>query len=211
MRHCLQELSEQYSVAIISGRELEDVRKLISISTIYYAGNHGLEFAGPHHYEVKKEINSQFLDLIDSVCRELETELGHIEGILVENKKYSLSVHYRLVDPTHTHQIEKAVDDIITKHPTLAKHLGKKVFEIRPKIIWDKGKAVFYLLELLNLSLHNTMPIYIGDDVTDEDAFSALHEKGISILVSQDIRHTKADFYVHDTEQVMQFLKTFIK
>ena len=57
------------------------------------------------------------------------------------------------------------------------------VYEIQPKIDWDKGKAVLYLLDALGLDRDDVVPLYLGDDITDEDAFRALADRGIGIFV----------------------------
>lgn len=210
-RTCLQQLSQQYFVAVISGRALNDVRNLVAINTIYYAGNHGLEVAGPHSYQIKHELKPDFINLLNTVYQELVTKLHNIKNVIIENKLYSLSIHYRLVESHYIKQIEKTIDAIISQHPKLIKRHGKKVFEIRPRLAWNKGKVIFYLMQQLHMSLDTIMPIYIGDDVTDEDAFRALKNKGISILVARHFRETAADYNLIDTQEVKTFLQAFIQ
>ena len=95
--------------------------------------------------------------------------------------------------------------------PELRKTGGKKVFEVRPRMDWDKGKAVLWLLDALGLDRPEVTPIYIGDDLTDEDAFAALKERGISLLVSERPLPTAADYRLRDTEEVGDFLETLSK
>jgi trehalose-phosphatase len=92
---------------------------------------------------------------------------------------------------------------------------GKMVYEIQPMIDWDKGKAVLYLLEALDLDREeDVVPIYLGDDITDEDAFEALKGHGIGILVGRADdpevarRTTSADYMLHTTQEVERFLDT---
>jgi trehalose 6-phosphate phosphatase len=88
---------------------------------------------------------------------------------------------------------------------------GKMVYEVQPKLDWHKGAAVRYLLDALELSGDDVVPLYLGDDVTDEDAFRALSGLGVAIYVGdQDElgRGTAADFVLDSPEQVRQLLDT---
>jgi trehalose 6-phosphate phosphatase len=75
------------------------------------------------------------------------------------------------------------VDEVAAEHPKLRKAYGKKIFELQPQMDWHKGKALFSLLGTLKLDGADVLPFYIGDDVTDEDAFRALKGRGIGIVV----------------------------
>jgi trehalose 6-phosphate phosphatase len=94
---------------------------------------------------------------------------------------------------------------------------GKMVYEIQPQIDWDKGKAVLYLLEALDLNREDVVPIYAGDDITDEDAFEALKGRGIGIFVGRaddpevSGRTTSADYVLHTTQEVEQFLNALAR
>jgi len=67
--------------------------------------------------------------------------------------------------------VEAIVNDVLARHPNLRKGYGKKVFELQPRLDWHKGKAVLGLLQALELDGSEVLPLYIGDDLTDEDAF----------------------------------------
>jgi trehalose-phosphatase len=87
---------------------------------------------------------------------------------------------------------------------------GKKVYELLPDIDWDKGKAVLWLLENLGLDCANGRPIYVGDDRTDEDAFRALGQRGVGILVSEQPRPTAASYSLKDPAEVGRFLRELV-
>jgi alpha,alpha-trehalase len=87
---------------------------------------------------------------------------------------------------------------------------GKKVYELLPNIDWDKGKAVLWLLENLDLERSKVCPIYIGDDRTDEDAFRALGQRGAGILVSEQPRATAASYSLKDPLEVEHFLRELV-
>ena len=88
----------------------------------------------------------------------------------------------------------------------MRKTTGKKIFELRPNIDWDKGKALFSLLESLYTESSRVLPVYIGDDDTDEDAFRALSDRGIAIVVGIGKRPTSARYALRDTDEAAQFL-----
>jgi alpha,alpha-trehalase len=98
--------------------------------------------------------------------------------------------------------VEEAVDSILARSEGLRRTEGKKVFELRPDIDWDKGKAVLWLLDALGFDDEDVMPLYIGDDVTDEDAFRALKGMGLSILVGDPSQTTQADYRLEDPDAV---------
>jgi trehalose 6-phosphate phosphatase len=136
-----------------------------------------------------------------------------VEGALVEPKKSSVAVHYRLVDERERPRIEAIVDAVLAADPhALRVTPGKLVYEIQPKLDWDKGRAVLYLLEALELDDEDVLPLYVGDDITDEHAFQALSGRGIGILVARPDdpevagRSTAADFVLRDTQEVERFL-----
>ena len=116
----------------------------------------------------------------------MREEVGSVEGALVEPKRSSVAVHYRLVAEVERPRIKAVVDAALAEHPGELKVTpGKMVYEIQPNVDWDKGRAVLYLLEALDLDGDDVMPLYLGDDVTDEDAFEALAGRGIGIFVGQ--------------------------
>jgi alpha,alpha-trehalase len=94
--------------------------------------------------------------------------------------------------------------------PELRKTYGKKIFELRPRIDWDKGNAVLWLLEALGLTGERVLPLYLGDDATDEDAFVALRDHGLGILVADAVCLTAARYLLRDPGDVLQFLKKLI-
>jgi trehalose-phosphatase len=207
MRAAVRALGRCCTTAIVSGRGLADVTRLVGLKELYYAGNHGFEITGPGHTEISYEPGKQFLAAVDEVSRRIEDGIKHIDGVLVENKLYSASVHYRLVATERVAEVERIVDKELAHFSNLHKRPGKKVFEIRPKMDWDKGKAVLWLLQGLCLDGPEVVPIYIGDDVTDEDAFAALKGRGIGVLVTDVPRPSAADYSLRNTDEVQQLLR----
>lgn len=209
MRKVVQDISEILTVSIVSGRATDDVRGKVKIDGIFYAGSHGFEIVDP---KGEVTINSQAQKIrgtIDEVHKKLSERLKGVPGALVENVKYTISSHYRLVSDQDFPKVAQAVEKILEEYPGLRKTSGKKVFEIRPKIDWDKGKAVEWILEYLNFDADKDFPIYIGDDTTDEDAFRALKEKGFGILVAPATKPSEAKYIIKDTAEVKKVLEFF--
>jgi trehalose-phosphatase len=99
---------------------------------------------------------------------------------------------------------------VAASFPELRKAAGKKVIELRPDIPWDKGRAVLWILEALEQTGADVLPIYIGDDITDEDAFRALGGIGIGIYVSDGAAPTSADYRLRSTGEVRIILERLI-
>ncbi len=208
MRQALQALILQAPVAILSGRDLDDVRQRVNIGAIVYAGSHGFDIAGPRG--LRKEMATEFLPKLDMVEKELGTQLVGIAGAHVERKRFSIAAHYRNVSESDVPKVERAMSAMAARHRELRKMDGKKVYELLPDIDWDKGKAVLWLLENLGLDCANGRPIYIGDDRTDEDAFRALGQRGVGILVSEQPRPTAASYSLKDPAEVGRFMRELV-
>jgi len=207
-RAILRTLAAKMPVAILSGRELNDVRKRVDIDRIVYAGSHGFDIAGPRG--LRKEIATEFLSKLDVIEKELGKQLAEIAGAHVERKRFSIAAHYRNVNESDTPKVERAVSEVAARHRELRKMDGKKVYELLPDIDWDKGKAVLWLLETLGLERAKVRTIYIGDDRTDEDAFRALGQRGVGILVSEQSRSTAANYSLKNPAEVERFLRELV-
>ena len=206
MRSVLTQLAAQRTVAIVSGRDRQDVAKLVGLDDLVYAGSHGFDIAGPGGLDMQHDEARDCIGAIDEAQRSLEAEVGGIPGILLERKRYGLAIHYRNVGPEGVPSIEAAVDRAIASRPRLMKKGGKMVFELCPNMNWDKGKAVRWLLEALKLDDPGVLPIFVGDDLTDEDAFRELQDRGVSILVGRPEHRTYARHALRDPDEVERFL-----
>jgi alpha,alpha-trehalase len=208
MRAAVAELANHCTVAIVSGRDVDVVRRLVGLEPVYYAGSHGFDIRGPRGWSQSLEKGVEFLPHIDSAERELRNRLAGISGHDVERKRFSIAVHYRRADANDVASIETIVDDVVADHRGLQKGHGKKVFRVQPDIEWHKGRAVLWLLEQLNLDRTDVLPIYVGDDITDEDAFHILSGRGLSLVVRDpEDRRTAADYALADVDDVKRFLR----
>ncbi|MFW6154896.1 MAG: trehalose-phosphatase [Planctomycetota bacterium] len=202
MRQAVRRLAERCPVAVVSGRDTADVRGLVGLDELTYAGSHGFDIVGPDVHQQQPDAQAALAALDDAQGR-LEGRLANIDGAQVERKRYAIAVHYRNAAASSIGRIEQAVDDALAAHAGLRKRGGKKIFELLPDVDWDKGRAVQWLREALGLS--DRLPVYIGDDVTDEDAFRRLDE-GIGIRVGPPDQPTAARYVLADTEAVREFL-----
>ena len=204
-------------IAILSGRGREDVAALVGLppeTGIVYAGSHGFDIAGPgFSYQVGGQVGGGLPEQVARAAEEISTRLAGIAGTLVEDKRFAVAIHYRLVADADLPAVERAVDAVAAAHPELRKSGGKKVFELRPTLDWDKGRALLWILDRLDYSDTEAsgalphLPIFLGDDVTDEDAFRAVAGRGgIGVLVADEPRPTAAGYSLRDPDEVRQLL-----
>jgi trehalose 6-phosphate phosphatase len=202
-----------FQVVIISGRSLADIKQMVGLEGILYIGNHGWEIDGSSmHFE--SLISVQVSSVMKRIKYELITQLSDIPGAYVEDKGVTLSVHYRLVGRDKEFLVRRIFEHIClpySRQNMIKVNSGKKVLELRPPVEWDKGKAVSWLLrkqEILK-GKGNVLPVYIGDDSTDEDAFRALKNKGISVFVGNS-KHSAAQYSLAGTQEVTDLLKNMV-
>jgi alpha,alpha-trehalase len=208
VRAILKNLSERCTVAIVSGRSLKDVQERVTLERLYYAGSHGFEIDGPGPERVRNDKGSEALPALNAAENDLRSLLTDIQGAQVERKRYSVAVHYRRVASGQMEMVENKVDDVLRSHSGLRKGYGKKVFELQPDVEWNKGRAVLWLMERLGLNGEAVRTIYIGDDVTDEDAFRVLQERGAGIVVhGGEERYSYARYGLVDSEEVLTLLQ----
>ena len=206
MRASLRRLAGFCTVAVISGRDLRDVRSRVGVEGLHYAGSHGFDIAGPDGRGHAPEAAEAALPELDAAEADLHGRLDELPGALLERKRFGLAVHYRLVAPDRAGEVEAAVDAVLQDRRGLRKRGGKKVFELLPDIDWDKGAAVNWLRESLDLEGDDVLTVYIGDDLTDEDAFKVLQDGGIGIAVMDAPRPTAARYRLKYPEAVGRFL-----
>jgi trehalose-phosphatase len=211
MRTLLRQLASRVTLAIISGRDLADVRKMVALDELYYAGSHGFDVTGPGDLRMQQEAAVDHLPELDDAEDLLRDGLNDIEGAWVERKRFAVAVHFRESAEDDAAGIERAVDDVIRAYPRLRKRGGKKIFELQPDVPWHKGRAVLWLLGQLELDGPDVLAMYVGDDVTDEDAFEALAGRGIGIRVGAADEETQADFWLRDVAELESFCQALLQ
>ncbi len=206
MQEILENLARVARVAVVSGRDAADVRERVGLPEIACAGSHGFEVLGPGDRRHVHEGAEAYLEPLDRAESELQEALKGIDGCQVERKRFALAVHYRRVAGNQVAAVEDAVVAVAGRHAQLRRTGGKKIHELRPDLDWDKGRAVRWLLRDL-VPDRDAVPIYLGDDVTDEDAFAALEDQGVTVAVGRERRPTRARWGLADPAEVARFLE----
>lgn len=173
VRASLQALRGKFElVAVVSGRGVEDLRRLVGVLGLVYIGNHGLERWEDGEIRRLPEAEA-YIPVMNAVRLDLASHLG--EGIIIEDKGASLSVHYRR-SPYPQAARQQILDAVSRSRAARCLRLteGRMVVELRPPLPVDKGTALLTLVE--EYALHSV--IYLGDDLTDVDAFQAVHRLG---------------------------------
>ncbi|KAH7435446.1 hypothetical protein KP509_06G065500 [Ceratopteris richardii] len=233
MRNVVKEVATFFVTAIITGRRREKVYEFVQLPELYYAGSHGMDIMGPLPQTSNgvKTYGTKTLDgtgnevvlfqpanditcIMDEVYRLLEEKARKISGARIEHNKFCVSVHFRCVKEENWLHLAEEVNSVIKSYPNLYATQGRKVLEIRPSILWNKGRALEFLIRTLGFANRNgVFPIYIGDDQTDEDAFKVVARRrhGLSILVSDSVKETHASHSLQDPNEVLKFLQHLVK
>lgn len=215
MRRVVSELARRCLVCVVSGRDRAVVQELMGVNNLIVAGSHGFDIWHPERGTLTHEAASGFEELIATVTDQLRDQVGGLSGVAVEPKRASVAVHYRLAGADARQRVTDEVERLLSERPDELKVTpGKLVYELQPKLDWHKGKAVLYLLDTLGQSGPDLVPLYLGDDVTDEDAFRALHGRGVSIYVGSvdELDHrTEAEFWLDSVDEVQQLLDTLAR
>jgi trehalose 6-phosphate phosphatase len=203
-------------VALVTGRAAADGRRLAGIEGVWVIGNHGIEAISPAGEAVVDESAAPYRDTIAVAVEELGKLVGAIPGVRVEDKVWTLSVHYRLADPAVEPRLRQTMDDVAHRHG-LRSIRGKKIFELRPPIHVHKGTAVLELGRLLAGPKLAGSFFYAGDDRTDEDAFRALRSSAphaVTVRVGgaadDQTAATAAEFTVPDEDALRTLLEWLV-
>jgi alpha,alpha-trehalase len=209
----LRALAAQCPVAVVSGRDLADVRERVKVDGVWYAGGHGLELIAPDGTRHENAAAAGLIDSVAHAARRLAEMLGGVSGIALEHKRFAVAIHYRNADP-------KDVDRVFAMARELGRAQGlritpgRKVIQLRPDITWDKGTTFNWLLQHIvgtdGADVGAVLPIYIGDDITDEDAFDAVQFDGVGIVVRHDEdgdRPSAALFSLESPSAVADFVR----
>ena len=194
-------------VGIVSGRPIDELRRLIGLDEIFYVGCHGLEWAAPDGMRYMSMPSRVVVDALASLRAEVREAMASIEGVVVEDKGISLALHYRMADRevawAARKEFVRAVNWYQQQGIKLELMAGKEVIEAKPAGV-TKGDAI---TQIWARYAPTALPIYIGDDVTDESAFDAVAETGLAILVAETPRETAAQLLLKNPTEVYTFLR----
>jgi trehalose 6-phosphate phosphatase len=204
----LRSLTEQCPVAVLSGRDLADVRQRIGLPGIWYAGSHGFESVGPDGSHHQNDAAAPAIAVLEEAAAELRDRLANISGVAVEHKRFGVAVHYRNAERNRVGEVLSAVREA-GQRTGLRITTGREVIELRPDVDWDKGKTLRWVLDQISgVGSAALLPVYLGDDITDEDAFDAIEDDGLGIVVRHNDdgdRATAARYALENPAQVSEF------
>ena len=191
------------TVAVVSGRKLADVREKVGVPDLAYAGNHGLEIH-TDEYVVHPEARAA-RQTIASAVDDIADDLADVPGAAVEDKGLTATVHHRRVADEDVPAVTDVVASLVGSRDDVRLTTGKDVLELRPDVEWDKGAAVERLEADLVPEGEDWLPMYVGDDTTDEAAFAVLADRGLAVKVGADPA-TDAPYRVAGPESVRAML-----
>jgi trehalose-phosphatase len=204
----LKMLAEHCDVAILSGRDLADVVARVGLPGIWYAGSRGFELMTPDGTCHHKDTTAPAVEVLEHVAVELRDQFALLDGVRVEHKRFAVAIHYRNAAPEALREVTETVRTV-GQRSGLRLTYGRKALELQPNIAWNKGKVLKWILHRID-GPGPVLPIYIGDDLTDEDAFDAVRDDGIGIIArhSEDgDRPTAARFALDCPDAVREFVE----
>lgn len=213
MRDALKGLSGLVTVAVVTGRDKEDVERLVGLDQLIYAGSHGYIITGPDGLFMEHPHSGEIIPVLDRMEEALHKPVKErTRGVQIDRKRYAIGLHYRNARPGDEKVVYELAEEMLDKFPGHKLGEGKKIVEIKPDLDWHKGKAVHWIMKALELQdKEDQVPVFIGDDITDEDAFRALEGKGIGILVGGHGRKTAAGFSLKNVYQVRVLFQRLIE
>ena len=218
-RAALRQLAKLSGVtlALVSGRSAQDAWDVAGVDRAWVIGNHGLELRAPNgEVTMPVDVHAYESAIVEAANR-LSSVTEHVSGAMVENKRWTLSLHYRLAEPNE-------VTSLITRAREIASALGlrvtegKKIVELRPPVEVNKGTATVTLAERVGAFREGGSAMYAGDDRTDEDAFVALrarNPRGVTIRIATSERdarpiETHAEFVLASPDELRRALEWLI-
>jgi trehalose-phosphatase len=164
-------------LALVTGRSAIDARRM-AVDGVWIIGNHGLELLPPGGNVSPSDEALPYENAVQSAARDLVPLEREIPGVIIENKRWSLSLHYRLVSADAVPGVIARAREVASAH-ALRVTDGKKIVELRPPVLIDKGTAAVAFVERVGALREGASVLYAGDDQTDEDAFRALRDPSL--------------------------------
>lgn len=209
-KNVLQRLSNlpDCYIAVVSGRNVNNVKEMVGIEGITYAGNHGLEILHPDGTKFVHPMPTEFHDKVGVLMRQLQEKVCR-DGAWVENKGALLTFHFR-ESPIHLRPVLEKEAIAMIESAGFAAGRAHCAIEAKPPVQWNKGRASIYILRTafgVDWS-ERIRIIYVGDDATDEDALTALKGMAATFRVTtSEITKTSAERRLPSTDSVLTMLK----
>lgn len=211
-RRIVAELAARPDVhlALVSGRAAADARRMVDVDGAWVLGNHGCEVLEPDGATTVDPAVVPYASAVAGAAQRLSRLTAPARGVMVEDKRWTVSVHYRLADPAFVPRLREMVAEV-ARESGLHVLAGKMIFELRPPVAVDKGTAVIALAERLGALAPGASIFFAGDDRTDEDAFRLLRHgvpEAVTVRVDpDDPSGTAAEFAVQGTDEMRALLK----
>lgn len=213
MRRSLELLAQKFRVSIVSGRDMKDLKDFVQLESLIYAGSHGFRIAGPGDIQMQHDQTKVLLPQLDDMTDLLQkTDIFQQKGIEIERKHLAIAIHYRNAAKGSYRKLYSEIKRLIKPYEDFKMGHGKKILEIRPSIPWHKGKAVHWITEKLQeIDQVDYFPVYMGDDITDEDAFKSISQHGLGILVGEHDQPSAAHCQLRDVSEVQKLIHYLTK
>ena len=195
------------AVVLVSGRPIPDLDSHLKPLKLRAAGLHGLEYRVGRDGPIERHGPSPAT--LDPVRPSLASFAACHEGIQIEDKGVSLAVHFRRAPECEAEARRAAESACCDLGPAFACLPGKMVYEIKPRVA-HKGQVIEKFMNITTFS--GRRPVFIGDDITDEDGFRACNARGgISVRVGASDQSTEANFRLRNVEEVEDWLGQMIE
>ena len=176
-------------VGIVSGRRAADIRDRAALDgSVYYAGLHGMEIVGPERGFTVDQLAAH-RDRLQELAGSLAAAVASLDGVFLEDKGVSIALHVRAAAPDDRVRAEETFWALVSPalHAGRARvQRGHHVFELLPDIAWNKGNAVRWIeADASSRFAAPVRPVYLGDDRTDEHAFEAVGDRGVTVIVGR--------------------------
>ncbi|HOI81451.1 MAG: trehalose-phosphatase [Thermovirgaceae bacterium] len=209
MKKRVKNLALRCHVAIMTGRDLDDIRERVGLEELFYSGSHGFEIAGPRESGLFFEAGKEFLPVLNKAEELLPGIIGDIPGVLIQRKRFSISIHYRMVERERIRELIEKAGRAVKSIGGLVARNDKKALEILPGMTWNKGSALLWILEAAGMTDQDSFAISMGDDVTDEDMHKAVKGRGAGIIVTGTEPHLSsfADYRLGSIAEAGRFIE----
>ena len=198
-------------ISVVSGRRLSHVRALLPVPGVLLAGTYGIELRTPEGKYINRVEYTTVRPVLDALKPRWEDLIAERDGFFLEDKRWALALHARFAGDNEAKQVLDTAHRLATEAAYSGPFRllgGHKFLEIGPELA-HKGRTVEYLLE--HYPWPGSLPVYVGDDDKDEEAFGVIQAHGgTAIMVSRESRHTRADCRLESPQAVRQWLETLL-
>ncbi|OGR90776.1 MAG: trehalose-phosphatase [Elusimicrobia bacterium RIFCSPLOWO2_01_FULL_59_12] len=210
-RRQLQQLARQKGsrVGVVSGRRIHEIRRLVGLPHLMYVGNHGFEIQGARG-AIHSPAAGNRLKALQTSAPILTRLLQAFPGSWVENKKWTLSIHYRRLRGASLNRFHQSVKRRVLpllRMRGLSVCRGHKVIDVRPSPAWNKGTAVRWLRRQMP---SGSPTVFFGDDLTDEQVFQELRGQGLTVRIGQK-PSSRAAYYLRSQKQMGETLDRLLR